>query len=247
MSNDTRIEVMPIIACFASIAVFLLIRFFLFELLKRTANQSEGRLIAIRVSRLPSIFWCIIAGLRVGEEFWRVDEHFLRLASLVITVLTVVSFTMVASRTLKEIMTHYLSRIHSPLANNGLIRGVITGIAFLLGGLILLSQLGIRIEPLLTAFGIGGLAISLALQDTMSNAFAGIGLLLDRSVDIGDSIRLENGMEGTVLDIGWRTTRLKTNTNDLMVIPNSKLAQSIAVRKDTLKPTPAHPSPSGRA
>jgi len=239
MSNARHIELIPIIACFASIGVFLTIRFAVFALLKRSRDQSEGRMIAIRVSRLPSIFWCIIAGLRVGEEFWRVDEHFLKLASLVITILTVVSFTMVASRTLKEIVAHYLSRIKSPLAHNGLIRGVITGISFLLGGLILLSQLGIRIEAFLTALGVGGLAISLALQDTMSNAFAGIGLLLDRSVDLGDTIRLENGMEGTVLDIGWRTTRLKTNTNDLMVIPNTKLAQSIAVRKDTLKPKPA--------
>lgn len=218
------------ISC-GSIAALLAVRFLAFHLLKRAKGGSEGRAIVVRVVRVPSFFWSVIAGLRIGTEFWHADDHFLKLINLTISVLAAISLTMVASRALKEMVSHYLNRIGSALAHNGLIMGMIAGTSFLIGSMILLSQLGVRIEPLLTAFGVGGLAIGLALQDTLSNVFAGLGMLIDRSIDIGDAIKLENGMEGTVLDIGWRTTRLRMDSRDLMVVPNIKLAQTIAIRK----------------
>jgi small-conductance mechanosensitive channel len=236
MTEDTKQIVIPIAACLASVAIFLLIRFIAFALVHRSPRIIQSLKIAVRVTRFPSLLWCIIGGLRVGTEFWRGDDHLTKITNLLITILTIASITVAVSRTLQEIVTHYLGRIGSALSNNGLIRGVIAGLSFMMGGLILLSQLGIRIEPLLTALGVGGLAVSLALQDTLSNVFAGIALLIDRSILIGDPIKLENGMEGTVLDIGWRTTRLQTNTNDQMVVPNIKLAQNISIRKNALTP-----------
>jgi small-conductance mechanosensitive channel len=91
----------------------------------------------------------------------------------------------------------------------------------------ILHALGVSITPLLTALGVGGLAVALALQDTLANLFAGIHILLERSIRVGDFVRLEGGQEGYVVDIGWRTTKVRMLPNNIVVIPNSKLAQSV--------------------
>jgi len=99
---------------------------------------------------------------------------------------------------------------------------VIYGLAILW----VLGQLGIEITTLIAAMGIGGLAIALALQPTLSNFFSGAQVVLDRPLKIGDYIELDSGDRGTVVDIGWRSTRIRTYENNLLVIPNSKIANS---------------------
>ena len=75
--------------------------------------------------------------------------------------------------------------------------------------------------------GVGGLAVALALQDTLSNFFAGLHLLIEQPIRVGDFIKLETGQEGIVEDISWRTTRIRMPSNDLVILPNSKLTQSV--------------------
>jgi len=91
----------------------------------------------------------------------------------------------------------------------------------------MLNVMGISIAPLLTALGVGGLAVALALQDTLANLFAGIHILVERSIRVGDFVRLETGQEGYVDDITWRTTRIRMLPNNIVVIPNNKLSQSV--------------------
>jgi small-conductance mechanosensitive channel len=82
-------------------------------------------------------------------------------------------------------------------------------------------------SQIITALGVGGLAVALALQDTLANLFAGIHILMEKSIRVGDFVRLETGQEGYVEDITWRTTRIKMLPNNMVIIPNSKLSQSI--------------------
>ncbi len=90
----------------------------------------------------------------------------------------------------------------------------------------LLGQMGVEITTLVAAMGIGGLAIALALQDTLSEFFAGAHIIMDRPIKIGDYVELESGDKGTVVDIGWRSTRIRNYQNNMVVIPNSKLSSS---------------------
>lgn len=99
-------------------------------------------------------------------------------------------------------------------------------IVFALAFVWIMGQLGIEITALIAAMGIGGLAIALALQGTLSNFFSGAYIVLDRPIRIGDYIELDSGDKGTVVDIGWRSTRVRTYTNNLLILPNSKLAES---------------------
>jgi small-conductance mechanosensitive channel len=74
--------------------------------------------------------------------------------------------------------------------------------------------------------GVGGLAVALALQDTLSNLFAGFYVAVARQVRLGDYIKLNTGEEGYVADIGWRNTTVRALANNMIIIPNSKLSQA---------------------
>ncbi|MFI5683543.1 mechanosensitive ion channel family protein [Streptomyces sp. NPDC051636] len=95
-----------------------------------------------------------------------------------------------------------------------------------IGFLVVLQTLGISIAPLLTALGVGGLAVALALQDTLANLFAGIHILASKTVQPGDYIRLSSGEEGYVVDINWRQTTVRQLSNNLVVVPNGQLAKT---------------------
>lgn len=90
----------------------------------------------------------------------------------------------------------------------------------------ILNQLGIEITPLIASLGIAGLAVALALQETLSNFFAGAHIVLDRPIKVGDYIELDSGDQGYVEEIGWRSTKIRTLPENLIIIPNAQLAQS---------------------
>jgi small-conductance mechanosensitive channel len=94
----------------------------------------------------------------------------------------------------------------------------------------LLSHFGVSIHGIATAVGIGGLAISLAAQDTISDTIAGYIILVDRPFRIGDRIEIEGvGTWGDVVDIGTRTTRIRTRDNRLVIVPNGTIGKSQVV------------------
>ncbi len=161
-------------------------------------------------------------------ESW--DNVLLRISVSV----AIVFFTFSLGRTGGEILSWYLhrrrvkrkARIDVSLIN--LMRRVIMIIICAIGLIVLLDYLAINITPFIASLGIGGLAIALALQPTLGNFFASTQLISDRVVRIGDYIELENGtITGYVTDVGWRSTRIRTPTNNLITIPNSRLADSI--------------------
>ena len=92
-----------------------------------------------------------------------------------------------------------------------------------------LQSLGVPVAPLLTTLGVGSLAVALALQDTLANFFAGLYLLADRPIGAGDYIKIHDGEEGYVETIGWRSSRLRTGTGNMVIVPNQKLSQAILI------------------
>lgn len=95
-----------------------------------------------------------------------------------------------------------------------------------LGLVYVLKSMNVDVSPLLTGGAVGGLIIGLALQETLSNLFAGFFMNIDHLIKEGDLIRLETGEEGFVSEIGWRYTKIRLLTNNLILIPNSKLSQN---------------------
>jgi small-conductance mechanosensitive channel len=112
-------------------------------------------------------------------------------------------------------------------ARAGLVRKVVNIAVLVFGLLYVLDAAGVSVSPLLAGGAIGGLAVALALQDTLANLFAGVYLNIDRPVAVGDYIKLESGEEGFVEEIGWRNTKVRLWANNVVVIPNQKLSQSV--------------------
>ncbi len=92
---------------------------------------------------------------------------------------------------------------------------------------ILLENLGIHLTAIWTTLGIGSVAVALALQETLSNFFAGLYLLADRPINPGDYIKLDSGQEGYVVRVGWRATSIRPLSYNLVFVPNSVLAKAV--------------------
>ena len=106
-----------------------------------------------------------------------------------------------------------------------------------LGGLLILDLLSINISPLIAGLGLGGLAVALALQPTLANLFAGSYVMTEGVIAPGDYIELASGISGYVVDVSWRSTRLRTWGNNLVVVPNSTFAETIITNYQ--RPVPA--------
>jgi MscS family membrane protein len=95
----------------------------------------------------------------------------------------------------------------------------------IVGGILALQNMGYPVGSLLAGFGIGGMAFALAAKDSLSNIFGSIVIFLDRPFKVGDWIEMD-GLEGTIEEIGLRTTRVRTFANSQITVPNSKWTTS---------------------
>jgi small-conductance mechanosensitive channel len=213
----------------ASAVALLVVRGVALRILGRWAKKSDTRIddIVIHSLSVPSVYWCLAIGLYIGIAVSELSERYVFQITKAIHVIIILSITIAVANLVGRIFTDYVRKSQLPIPTTGLAYGTVKGVILIIGFLIILSVLGISIAPLLTALGVGGLAVALALQDTLANFFSGMHILMEKSVRVGDFIRLETGQEGYVDDITWRTTRVRMLPNNMVVIPNSKLAQSI--------------------
>jgi len=107
-----------------------------------------------------------------------------------------------------------------------LLKRTATTTVVVLGVLVILGQLGVQIAPLLAGLGIAGIAVALAMQSTLANFISGVSILSDATVRANDLVELDDGTRGYVMEIGWRATKIRTLDNNIIVMPNSKLAES---------------------
>lgn len=224
------VNLLKALAGFAGVSGLALgLRHLAFRALNRWAASTPTHLddVIVQSFRIPSAIWCILIGLHSAVGVMRLPERPSMLILNVIFAALVVSVTMAVANVVGSALVQILKEQHLVVPATGLSLTIIKVTVWVVGGLVLLSGLGVSIAPILTALGVGGLAVALALQDTLSNLFAGIHLLIEEPVRVGDFVRLETGQEGYVADIGWRTTRIRMTSNNLVIIPNNKLTQSI--------------------
>src|SRR5262245_29051732 len=131
------------------------------------------------------------------------------------------------SRLVVTAVTEYAARNPAVRPALGVVRGIVRIAVAVLAAIMVLEALGVPVAPLLTTLGIGSLAVALALQETLANFFAGLHLLADRPVRPGDYIKMQEGAEGFVETIGWRSSRLRTGANNIVIVPNVKLSQAV--------------------
>ncbi|MHB9154542.1 MAG: mechanosensitive ion channel family protein [Endomicrobiales bacterium] len=192
---------------------------------EKTSNQIDD--IIILKSRLHVLFWSFLLGVYLAGQFAPVTPAARLILSRIIFSLAIVSVTLLAANVLAAVIKVYSEKISLSLPLTSLTENLIKLIIIIIGALILLAHLGISITPLLTALGVGSLAVALALQDTLSNLFAGFYIIANKQIRTGDYIKLDSGQEGYVADIGWRATRITMLSNNIILVPNAKLGSAI--------------------
>jgi len=212
-----------------SVVIGLTIRQVLKYFLKKWAERTETKIddIIINAVKNPIIIWFLLAGIYGALNFVSIPENILQYVETGILALIIFSITLTLANITSGLIKYYGGKLGVTLQVTGLGQFLAKAIILSIGIVILLAELGIEITPLIASLGIGGLAIALALQDTLSNIFAGFYVLADKPIRIGDYIMVEGAGEGYVVDIGWRSTRIRTLQNNIIIIPNKKLAESV--------------------
>jgi small-conductance mechanosensitive channel len=221
----------PPLAVFGALLGALLVtRYVLLRLLRRH-SPAPGSLAATFADTIsfPSVLWALAAAADLSLSSADLTARQTRLVDEWIGAFVIVSLTLVALSVAVRMMTHYGERQGMPFAAAGLSRALIRVVVVAIGLMSLMANFGKSIVPLLTALGVGGIAVALALQDTLANFFAGIHILVERPIFVGDLIRLSDGQEGVVTDIGWRTTRVRNGANDMVIVPNSRITTGTLV------------------
>jgi len=160
------------------------------------------------------------------------------IAHRVCVILYIAIGAMVVSRIVDALLTWYgtevATRTHTNIDDKLLpiLRRVEKLIVYSIAFMIILDQLHVNISPLIAGLGIGGLAVALALQSTLSNFLAGTYVTTDAVIRNGHYILMDSGTEGFVEEIGWRTTKVRDWQGNLIIIPNSKLAEAIVTDYD---------------
>ncbi len=230
-SHEVLLQVArPLAAFLLTLLVLLLVRHFLIRwMYRRSRGEGSAGYIALETLRLPSVLWCVAAAVKFGLEMSIIPAKYNARASTAILAFLIVSISMVVASASVRALTAHGRRRGIALALSGMASTLIRVFVFTLGLTALLRLYQVNIAPLLAALGVGGLAVALALQDTLANFFAGIHILIEEPIALGATIRLSTGEEGVVTDIGWRTTRLRNGNSNVVVIPNTKITSGILV------------------
>lgn len=209
---------------FAGIIIQRILIIYIHRLSKKT--DWKGGNVLISSIRGMIVLISILSGIYYGMANAPLDARAVTIAHNVHKVLLVFILTFIIARVFTGLLRAYSSR-DSSKGSLSLFLSIINIIVYILGLLVMLDSFGVSITPILTALGVGGLAVALALQDTLSNLFAGIQITLSRTIRQGDYIHLSSGEEGRVIDITWKVTTLLTQADNITVIPNSKISTTI--------------------
>lgn len=211
----------------ALVMLWVLRRLALRGLRRNAASEESLAAVFAATIRIPSLLWCLAGALAVALRYAELTERQVHTAGVWIVIFVIASLTLAAAAAAARMMNLYGQRRRMPFAVAGLSRTLTYVAVFSVGAMVLMHYLGLDVRPMLTAMGVGGLALALALQDTLANFFAGIHILAEEPVSVGHFVRLSSGEEGKVVDIGWRTTRILTEQNNIIVVPNTKITTGI--------------------
>jgi MscS family membrane protein len=210
------------------------LRYFCTKWLPRIALLTHTELddrVVLRITP-PVELLAITAGLFFAVRSLPIHDRAQLILAGMVFIVNVLIFANITYRVADEFLVWYANRVEERTGTKvgtqlfPLIRKVFTIFLVCAALIVVLKHFGYDVLSLLTALGLGSLAIGLAAKDTLANMISGFTLMIDRPFRIGDRIQLASGKSGDVVDIGLRSTRIKTVDNTLLIIPNSELCNS---------------------
>lgn len=193
-----------------------------------TESELDDRIIDI-VHR-PVYFSIIIIGIILAIAYLKPSERLLYWSNGILFSLMAVLWIITFIKISNAVIDHTLHRIKDVTGLGKevvpLIKNFSKVVIIILGIMVILSIWKINITPVLASAGIAGIAVAIAAKDTLANFFGGMSLFVDKPFKLGDFIVVDEKFKGEVVDIGIRSTRIKTPDDILITIPNSILVSS---------------------
>lgn len=220
----------PIGAGVVALLVLLLVRKLLYMQLQKWAARTKTEVddVIIYSTKPASLFWCLMLAIYIALQVAQLSPAWVSVAGKVMLALLVLSIALVAANLVAGMIRISAAKAQIALPVTGLTQNLVKAVIMVLGVLVVLEAvLGVRVTSLLAALGVGSLAVALALQDTLSNLFAGAHISMGKNIRAGDYIKMDTGDEGYVVEVSWRVTKVRTLANNMLIVPNSKLAQAI--------------------
>ena len=201
------------------------------KVLKPLALKTKTKVDDLIIKSLASIIFYIVLvlGVRIGIQHFDFNKAILE---NIIDTLLILIICLFLIRIIRDFSQHWLSEWKYMTKSSvderviPLLQKILKAIVFILGLFFVFSAWNINLTPLLATAGIAGLAIGLAIKDSLNNIVGGIQLVLDKTFKVGDKVEIEGVQPGVILDIGLRSTKLKTYDNEVIFIPNGILANS---------------------
>lgn len=220
--------VLPAVVFLITLAVGLVAVSLTFRWLRRWAAGTRTDFDDILLSAVqgPARLWVLILALELAVRAASLPPAAAAPMNKGLLILWILSLTMVTSRLGTRLFRRYGAELRGETPVTTLGQNLVRLVVASIGILLILNVVGVEITPMLTALGVGGLAVALGLQETLANLFAGFFVSVAGHVRVGDYVKLSSGEEGHVSDVTWRATTLRTLANNLVIIPNSKLAQA---------------------
>ncbi|HEX3744666.1 MAG TPA: mechanosensitive ion channel family protein [Bryobacteraceae bacterium] len=219
----------PMVVFLLTVALGWVGRWLILKALRSWARRtgSRGGSTVIDVLAQPLRIWILILGAHLALQSSSMPASYADRGTEILYFLWMISITLMGMRLAGSLVLNYGDQVPGALPVTTLSRNLAQIGVLILGIVVALDHYNYSIKTLLTALGIGGLAVALALQDTLSNLFAGFYVAVARQIRLGDYVKLNSGEEGYVSDIGWRSTSIRSLGSNMIIVPNAKLAQAI--------------------
>ncbi len=216
------------------LVVARIIMLFLDRYIKNLANKTKNKVDSLILEKIrwPFYYFFLFFGAKIA--FYSLDlsdgatkilgDVFNSVLILIVALSLIKIISLFISSWVKRFATKKESTLTDellPLTNK-----VLNFVILVLAAIYILQTWGLEVGPLFASLGIVGLAIGLALKDSLSNIISGIILIFDRAFKVGDTLKISSGETGRVLDIGLRSTKLMTFDGEVVIIPNSELTNS---------------------
>lgn len=224
--TDYLIYIEPLLIIIVAVILGLISERLLLDYLYRLAKKTkwEGDSILVDALRGKVVYLSAIAASFIVVNNFAIFSGIKENAAKVLMVLLILVVTKAASQVAVGFVDLYT---RDALPSTSLLTHSAQIIVYIVGLLMILDRLNISIAPMLTALGIGGFGVALALQGTLSNLFSGLQMLASKQVKVGDYVKLDSGEEGTIEDITWRNTLIRALPNNYIVIPNTKMGEAV--------------------
>ncbi len=204
----------------------IVLNFSITRLTQKTKTKVDD--IILGAIKTPIVLIFLIVGINFAITYVQfIPAQVLQYLPTVSYIIIVLIATFTVVKIVTGIFRYYGSARPSLKSLVPLLSKTMSIIVYFVAFILILGGLGIDVTALVAGLGIGGIAVAFALQETLSQFFAGMYLMTDKPVRIGDYIKLESGQEGYVIDVGWRSTKIRELPNNIITVPNSKMAGSI--------------------